>query len=56
MIDQNRVNGSTLEMAIGQILGNGEYHMNAVKIGEQAASMHAVSLTCNVISSIVSHN
>jgi UDP-N-acetylglucosamine--N-acetylmuramyl-(pentapeptide) pyrophosphoryl-undecaprenol N-acetylglucosamine transferase len=56
MIDQNRVNEQTLEMAIRQILGNGMYRMKAVKIGERAASMHAVSLACNLISSTASHN
>jgi UDP:flavonoid glycosyltransferase YjiC (YdhE family) len=56
MIDQNRVNEQTLEMAIRQILGNGMYRMKAVEIGERATSMYAVSLVCNLISSTASHN
>ncbi len=51
-IDQNALNGETLELSIEKILHSDEYRKNAQGISQRAASMHAISTACDVIAKL----
>lgn len=52
MIDQNKVTPDRLRSTIQEVLGDESYGTNAASIKGAAASMHAVSVACDIISSL----
>ena len=52
MIDQNSLNAQSLESSIESIMGTEEYRNRAAEISAEAASLHAVSSACDVITGL----
>jgi len=49
VIDQNALNGETLELSIEEILHSKDYRANAAEISQIAASMQAIPTACDII-------
>jgi UDP:flavonoid glycosyltransferase YjiC (YdhE family) len=55
-IDQNALNGETLELSIEEILNSEEYRTKAAEISRIAASMRAIPTACDIIEKLSSRS
>jgi len=56
VIDQNALNGETLELSIEEILNSEEYRAKAAEISRVAASMQAIPTACDIIEKLGSRS
>jgi UDP:flavonoid glycosyltransferase YjiC (YdhE family) len=56
IIDQNALNGETLELTIEEMLNSNEYRMKAADVSRMAASMRAIPTACDIIEKLSSRN
>lgn len=56
LIDQNALNGETLELSIEEILNSEEYRTKAAEISRIAASMRAIPTACDIIERLSSRS
>ncbi len=55
-IDQNALNGETLELTIEEILNSNQYRTKAAGVSQIAASMRAIPTACDIIEKLSSRN
>ena len=56
MIDQDRLNQSTVAAEVSKVLGNSEYAQSAERISREAASMHAITTACDLVQALAANS